>query len=190
MGFCGDNVTIGHSVNIIGINNLYMYDNTKLHSSSNIFCTRAKFIMKRNSGAGGGLTVVTGNRLSIKGRWFLDVTDKDKDLHHGRKSFDRDIVVNEDVWIGTNVTLLSGTIVGRGAILGSGVVCRNDIPPYTIVIGNPAKVVGFRFTPNEIIEHEKALYEPGDRLSLEFLAKNYKKYFLDRIKKIAEFTKL
>ena len=75
-------------------------------------------------------------------------------------------------------------------MVGSGSVVRSSIPPYAIVIGNPAKIVGFSKTPEEIIEHEKALYPEEERLPLELLEKNYNKYFLKRLKEIKEFTRL
>ncbi len=190
MGFCGNNVIIDPSVDIIGMHNLYMYDNTKLFGKSIIFCTRAKFIMMKNSGAASGLTVVTGNHMSVVGRWTTEITDKDKDNLTEGKSHDKDVIVSEDVWIASNVTLLMGITIGRGAIIGSGSICRNNIPPYAIVIGNPAKVVGFKFTPNEIIEHEKVLYPIEERLSLDYLKKNYKEYFIDRYKEILKYTRL
>ena len=92
--------------------------------------------------------------------------------------------------MGARVSLLSGVHIGRGAEIGTGAVVRGSIPPYAVVIGNPAKVVGFRFTPEEIIEHEKILYPESERLPLELLEKNYKKYFLDHIKEIKAYTGL
>ena len=71
---------------------------------------------------------------------------------------DKDIVVEDDVWIGANVTLLPGTIIGRGATVGAGSVVRTKIPPYAIVAGNPAKVVGFAFSHEQVVEHEKKIY--------------------------------
>lgn len=87
---------------------------------------------------------------------------------------------------------MSGVTIGRGSEVGSGSgsVVRSSVPPYSVVIGNPAKVVGFRFTPNEIIEHEKVLYENDERLPQDVLEKNYEKYFLKRIKDIKQFIKL
>lgn len=190
MGYCGENVTIDPSVCVTNIHNLYMYDNTIISGDSRIDCTRAKFIMKRNSGAGRGFTVITGNRMFIVGRWFIDITDEDKDRHPLGEKYDRDVIVNEDVLITANVTLLSGVVIGRGAIIGAGSVCRFDIPPYAIVIGNPAKVVGFKFSPDKIIEHEEGLYRKEERLSLQYLEENYKKYFLSRIHEISEFAKI
>jgi acetyltransferase-like isoleucine patch superfamily enzyme len=188
MGYCGKNVFIYPSVYISNPANLFMYENTIIFGDSNIECTRAKFIMKKNSGAAKGLTVVTGNHMLIPGRWFNEVTDKYKDRMPEGKLYDKDVIVNEDVWIGMNVTLLSGVEIGRGAIIGAGSVCRCNIPAYSIVIGNPAKVIGFKFPPRIILEHEMSLYKEEERLSLEYLEKNYKKYFLDRIHEIADFS--
>lgn len=104
------------------------------------------------------------------------------------EDIEKDVVVEEDVWIGTNVTLLSGVRVGRGATIGAGAVVRTNVPPYSIVMGNPAKVVGFCFKPEEIIEHEKTLYLEEERLPLDKLEKNYNKYFMNRLMNIREFT--
>lgn len=60
------------------------------------------------------------------------------------------IVVEDDVWIGNNCTILSGVRIGRGAVIGTGSVVAKDVPPYAIVVGNPAAVVKFRFSPNVI----------------------------------------
>jgi len=190
LGFCGKNVMIYPSVYISKPKNLFLHDNTTIFDDAIIECSRARFIMKKNSGAARGLKVVTGNHMFIVGRWFNDVTDKDKDELPEDNIYDRDVIVNEDVWIAIDVTLLSGIEIGRGAIIGAGSVCRNSIPPYAIVIGNPAKVVGFKFPPYKIIEHEKSLYPENERLSEEFLEKNYKEHYLSRILEISQIIKL
>lgn len=170
--------------------NLYMEDNTNIDSGGVVMNSRAKLIMKRNSGAAVGLLAITGNHMSVVGKNIKQVTNDvkdDLDLYH---EMDRDIVVEEDVWIGSHVTLLAGVTIGRGAELGSGCVVRCNIPPYSVVVGNPAKIVGFRFTPEEIINHEMLQYEEKDRLPMDLLQKNYKKYFLDRMVDIRQFLKL
>ena len=50
-----------------------------------------------------------------------------------------------DVWIGANVSVLQGCSVGHGACLGAGAVVTDDVPPYAIMVGNPARVVRYRF---------------------------------------------
>ena len=94
-----------------------------------------------------------------------------------------DIVLDDDVWIGYNVTILSGVHIGQGAIVATGAVVTKDVPPYAIVGGVPAKVIKYRFSSevveqlmqldygkltNELIhEHEKELYTPIDQKSPE-----------------------
>lgn len=80
--------------------------------------------------------------------------------------------------------------IGRNASIGAGSYVRNNIPPYAIVIGNPAKIVGFKMTPEEIVEYEKKNYEETNRLPLDLLEKNYEKYFRSRWKEIKQWSKL
>ncbi|MBL0225454.1 MAG: acyltransferase [Geobacteraceae bacterium] len=54
------------------------------------------------------------------------------------------IVVGNDVWIGTRAIILPGVIIGDGAVIGAASVVTKDVPPYTIVGGNPAKVLRLR----------------------------------------------
>lgn len=65
--------------------------------------------------------------------------------------FKGDTVVGNDVWIGQNVTVLPGVHIGDGAIIGMNSIVGSDVPPYTIVVGNPAKEVRKRFD-DELIQ--------------------------------------
>ena len=56
-----------------------------------------------------------------------------------------DTVIGNDVWIGQNATILPGGHVGDGAIIGANSVVGGDVPPYTVVAGNPAKEIRKRF---------------------------------------------
>lgn len=59
------------------------------------------------------------------------------------------VVIEDDVWIGSNAVILSGVKIGRGSIIGGGAVVTKDVEPYSILIGVPAKVIRKRF--NNII---------------------------------------
>lgn len=56
-----------------------------------------------------------------------------------------DIIIEDDVWIGQNAIVLSGVRVGQGAVIAAGSVVTKDIPPYSVVGGNPARVIKYRF---------------------------------------------
>lgn len=58
---------------------------------------------------------------------------------------EKPITIGNDVWIGTGAILLDGITVGDGAIIGAYAVVAKDIEPYAVVVGNPAKVVRYRF---------------------------------------------
>jgi acetyltransferase-like isoleucine patch superfamily enzyme len=68
-----------------------------------------------------------------------------------RQSFSRgDITIGNDVWIGVNAVVLGGVTIGDGAIVGSHAVVAKDVPAYAIVVGNPARVVSYRFDEQTI----------------------------------------
>jgi acetyltransferase-like isoleucine patch superfamily enzyme len=54
---------------------------------------------------------------------------------------EKKIVIEDDVWIGFNATILKGVTIGKGAIVGACSVVTKDVAPYTIVVGNPARIV-------------------------------------------------
>lgn len=72
------------------------------------------------------------------------------ELAHSEAASKGHIVLGNDVWIGVNAIILSGVKVGHGAAIAAGAVVTNDVPPYAIVGGVPAKVIRYRFTPDQI----------------------------------------
>ena len=65
--------------------------------------------------------------------------------------FKGNTIIENDVWIGQNVTILPGVHIENGAIIGANSVCASNVPSYTIVVGNPARLVRKRFD-DELIE--------------------------------------
>jgi len=66
------------------------------------------------------------------------------------------VVIGNDVWIGYRATLLSGTRIANGAVIGAGSVVSGDIPSYAVAAGNPCRVIGHRFPPEIVYRLERA----------------------------------
>ena len=61
-----------------------------------------------------------------------------------------DIVIGNDVWLGMECVILGGVKIGDGAIIGARSLITKDVPPYSIVAGNPSRVIKYRFNENQI----------------------------------------
>jgi acetyltransferase-like isoleucine patch superfamily enzyme len=65
---------------------------------------------------------------------------------HGHPATKGNVTIGNDVWIATNAVIMSGIKIGDGAIIGAYSIVTKDVPPYTIVAGNPAKQIRKRFS--------------------------------------------
>jgi virginiamycin A acetyltransferase len=81
---------------------------------------------------------------------FCELRPNSKKLPYDR--FEKKCAIGNDVWIGTNSTILRGTKIGDGAIVGANSLVNKDVPPYAIVVGSPAKIIKFRFSEQIINE--------------------------------------
>lgn len=144
--------------------NIEVGDDVSFGGGGIFLCAKSKIIMGNKVMLGPGVTIVAGNHnTSPVGRFMTDVLEK-------RPEDDQDVVFEDDIWVGANVTILKGVHVGRGSIIAAGAVVTKDIPPYTIVGGLPARVIGVRFNDLETLcRHDSALYPPEKRMSAEQL---------------------
>lgn len=171
MGYCAKSVVITPPIWIGNPSNVFLYENTQIGMNSHISATNAKFIIKPNCCIAECLTVHTGNHANVLGSFCSDITEATKP-----KGYDHDVVVESDVWIGCNVTLLSGVTIGRGATIAAGAVVSKDIPPYSVAGGVPARVIKFKWTIEQIMQHESILYPKEERMSIEQLTEMFNKY--------------
>ncbi|WP_189524606.1 MULTISPECIES: CatB-related O-acetyltransferase [unclassified Mesorhizobium] len=72
-------------------------------------------------------------------------------IHNGHGTVGKGpITVGHDVWIGARAIILSGVTIGNGAVIGAGAIVTGGIPPYAIAVGNPARILRYRFAPDVI----------------------------------------
>lgn len=170
-GCIADDVVITPPLTVSNPRNLYIGSNVGIGQNANFSCPNAKCIIKGNVAIAEDFTVHTGNHVHIKGMFITDITEANKP-----KGYDKDVIVENDVWIGSNVTLLSGVTVGRGCTIAAGAVVNKSTPPYAVIGGVPAKFIKFKWTIDEILEHESILYPEEERFSRKELENIFGQY--------------
>lgn len=167
----GKNCTIGQNSNIKGTNQytprvkyIHLGNNVKLGYGTTIFATRAHVYIGNKSFSGPNLTIMTGDHpYDILGMYIADNRKIDLEKQGVNISkYDQNVVIEDDVWMGANVTILKGVHIGRGAIISACSLVTKDVPAYAIVGGVPAKIIKMRMSPEEIVEHERMLYQQSD----------------------------
>lgn len=96
----------------IGSQNISVGENVGIGKNAHLSSPNAKIIINGNSSIAENFTVHTGNHVHLLGKFISDITDENKP-----EGFDKDVIVNEDVWIGCNVTLLSGVTLAEVRLL-------------------------------------------------------------------------
>jgi len=174
-GSCGVNTVLQYPIRIASIKDVYVSENVKLSSGLRIInAPGEKVVIKRNSVLAADCTIVTNSHrktVSIP-QFLLGVS------HINDKS--ADVIINEDVWVGANVTILAGVELGRGCIVSACSLVTKSVPPYALVVGTPARIVKKIFSVDQILEHEKALYPEEDRFKREELEKLFDDYYTDK----------
>lgn len=80
------------------------------------------------------------------------VTPEIAELHMsmGHPSCKGDILIQNDVWVGAKSTIMSGVTIGNGSVIGANTTVSKDVPPYAIMVGNPGKIIKYRFDEDQI----------------------------------------
>lgn len=153
---------------VYSFSTIFVGDDVFLGQRPILIASRSKIVIGNHVMFGPEVTIRGGNhRTDLIGRFMKSVSDNEK-----RPEDDLGVIIEDDVWIGTRAIILHGTRIGRGSIVAAGAVVTKSVPPYSIVAGVPAEVVKFRWSIEEIINHELLLYPSELRLSRVSLLKD------------------
>ena len=177
----GNNVGIGMNT-FININALHKDTGIYLDIGSSSFVGRGTFIS-------------VGKKVTI-GDYFLggpylnimcsnhNIDDPINSYITGSCSLDKEVIIEDNVWIGAHVTILGNVTIGRGSIIGAGTLITKDVPPFSIVYGNPCRI-SKRFSFKEkkwisgddihedypsIEDYKRLLYERNGNIELPVFA--------------------
>lgn len=123
-----------------GLANLYIHANGKVRIGEK--CSISK-----------GCTIITGSH----------------DLKDFGINIKKSVTLDDYSWLAFGVTVLPGVSIGRGAVVGAKAVVTKDVPPYAVVAGNPARIIKYRMSVEEILEFEKTRFAEDARYSREQL---------------------
>lgn len=136
MKYCGKNVVIHRNVEIRGVENISIGDNTNINHDCELY-------------GGGGIEIGSGTMLayyvtvlsdfrSFRGKEPLKAKERQG------KRIRKKVLIGDDVWIGTKALILPGVQIADHAVVAAGSVVTKNVSEWEIVAGNPANVVGNR----------------------------------------------
>lgn len=149
----GSNYHFGHNVVIsdrsIVRGNVVIGDNVYIHENVLIRSFSYSILIGTNSKINNNCCILSqckiGSNVSIAPNVVIvganhRYADKNQ-LIQLQGSHSLGIIVEDDVWIGANVTILDGVVIGKGSVIAAGAVVTKNVPEYTVVAGVPAKII-------------------------------------------------
>jgi acetyltransferase-like isoleucine patch superfamily enzyme len=132
-GSCGENVSV--------LEGVYLFYTHKLHLGNNVSIHPLCYIDAQGD-------ILIGNDVSISHNVSIvsfehDYSDASKPIKDAAVIL-KEVVIEDDVWIGAGARVLAGARIGAGSVIGAGAVVKKDIPPMSVAVGVPAHVVRSR----------------------------------------------
>ena len=148
---CGENVFIAPRNKIEGKENISIGKHVSIGPGAVFYSTVAQLEIGNYVIFGPNVTIITGDhRTDMIGKYISLITEEEK-----LPDNDKDVIIEDDMWIGTGVIILKGVTIGRGSIVAAGAVVTKHIKPYSKYIS--AEKCYRRFSDEEIKSHESLL---------------------------------
>ena len=150
---CGKNVIYFPTNSFFTYENITIGNNVSIGYRAIFIATNSHITIGDNAMISSNVTIRGGKRSShIIGKLIKDYKTSDK-----LPMDDAPVVIGADVLIETGAIILKGVHIGKGAIVKAGAVVDKNVPPYAIVGGGPAEIVKYRWSPQEIMQHEEII---------------------------------
>lgn len=174
-GYCGKNTILLYPLRIYNPQSVFVEENVKLSSGLHILNSpNEKVIIKKYTVFAANCTICPNSHVStVTVPQFLLGASHVNDVSS-------DVIIDEDVWLGTGVTILAGVHIGRGCIVGAGSMVTKSLPPYSVAVGSPARILKKKFSIEQIMQHEACLYPNRERFTETFLKELEKSYFVGK----------
>lgn len=148
---CGNNVVIGKDSLIAGVENMEFGNDIYIGPRAILYSTRAKLILGNHINFGPNVTIITGDhRTDMIGEYMKCIPEEEKLPEN-----DQDVIIEDDVWVGTGAIILKGVTIGTGSVIAAGAVVTKSVEPYTIYVSKDKQKR--RFTEEQIVKHERIL---------------------------------
>jgi len=123
----------------------------EINFGDNIFIGRGFYISANNLKFGSNIMIGPNILIECSNHSYLTVGKPMFSYSEIKTS--RGIKIEDDVWIGGNVTILDGVTIGEGCIIGASSIVTRSVPPYTVCVGNPCKPIKRRFDDHVLSDH-------------------------------------
>jgi acetyltransferase-like isoleucine patch superfamily enzyme len=141
----------GHCTIIASGEGVNIGKNVELHEGAYLHCQDNCISIGDNTSIGPYVIIYGGGRVKIGAHCGIAAHTSIISTSHNFDRVDVNIrsqgntqqltVIGDDVWIGTHCSVLMGTCIGEGSVLGAGTVLRKSVPPYSVVVGVPGRVL-------------------------------------------------
>jgi len=139
-GYFGKGSSFDPTTSFFSYENIYIGDNVYIGPGAMLSADNVKIKIGDDSIIGPSLFIMAGNHLFDKPGLFY---------HNSPQGINKDVTIGRNVWIGTRVTILKGVKIGDSAIVGAGSVVTKNVQSFSVVAGNPAKFIRWRFSEKD-----------------------------------------
>jgi acetyltransferase-like isoleucine patch superfamily enzyme len=149
MAECGRNVKLANGCDLT-YSNLHVGNDVYLGPFTYVISPFAHVYIGNHVMFGPNVMIISSDhKFDVVGKNMRDVAEE--------SGSDKDVIIEDDVWIGANTIILKGVTIGKGSVIGAGSIVTKNIEPYTIYVGAPNKKYWERFDSETIIKHEKII---------------------------------